>query len=71
MRPWGWIAVGVVAVATFVAEALAPAHYWWERIPAFYALFGFLGCLLLIVVAKTAGKLLIQRPEEPPEESDA
>lgn len=40
------------------------AEYWWSAVPAFFALFGFLGCLLLIAVAKGLGKLFVEKKED-------
>jgi hypothetical protein len=37
---------------------------WWHGIPAFYALFGFAGSVLLVAVAKILGKWLLQRGED-------
>ena len=39
------------------------AHFIWERFPLFYAVFGFAGCIVLILMAKALGKLFIQREE--------
>lgn len=36
----------------------------WYQVPGFFALLGFLGCLLLIVVAKTLGHELLHRRED-------
>ena len=33
-------------------------HYSWEELPAFYAFFGFISCVLLVVAAKGLRKLL-------------
>lgn len=42
-----------------------PAHdAWWNRIPAFFAFFGFLGCLLIIFSAKWVGKLFLRKGED-------
>ena len=41
------------------------AHTWLERhLPGFWALFGFVGCVLLIVVSKAFGHLGIMRRED-------
>lgn len=34
----------------------------WENIPAFYAIYGFVACVLLVVIAKQMRKVLM-RPE--------
>lgn len=37
-------------------------EFRWEGLPAFYPLYGFVGCVLLVVVAKWMRKFLM-RPE--------
>ena len=32
----------------------------WETIPGFYALFGFIGCVLLVIIAKGLRRLLMR-----------
>jgi len=61
----------LLAVATIVslwggfAAPPDPAHdAWWARIPVFFAIFGFLGCVLIIFFAKSLGKHLLQKPED-------
>jgi hypothetical protein len=39
------------------------AHFFWEKLPVFYALFGFFGCIVLIIVTKALGKFFIKRDE--------
>jgi hypothetical protein len=39
------------------------AHFFWEKLPVFYALFGFAGCIVLIIISKTLGKFFIKRDE--------
>ncbi|HDM36389.1 MAG TPA: hypothetical protein ENG09_03945 [Candidatus Syntrophoarchaeum butanivorans] len=36
-------------------------HFPWERIPGFHALFGFIGCFILILVSKSLGHYLLMR----------
>jgi hypothetical protein len=38
-------------------------HFQWEKVPAFFAIFGFLICALIIFGAKAIGRL-IQRSED-------
>jgi hypothetical protein len=54
------------AVVIFCLSLFTPtseAHFSWERLPVFYALFGFAGCIALILVVKALGKFLIKRDE--------
>ena len=39
-------------------------HFIWQKVPVFEAIFGFLGCLLFILIAKTLGKLFLQKKED-------
>ncbi len=46
------------------AEMIVEMHYsdytpfWWQKIPFFYAISGFLSCILLILIAKGLGHWL-------------
>lgn len=59
----------LVALAAFVAAdhvlVGADGHggFWWSPIPGFFSFFGFLGCVLLIVVGKALGHYWLQRRE--------
>ncbi len=33
----------------------------WEKIPAFYAIYGFVACVVLVVVAKKMRKVLMRK----------
>ena len=39
------------------------AEHGWERLPGFYAVFGFVACVTLVLVAKQLRRLL-KRPED-------
>lgn len=49
--------------AEFALLGGAHGHGWWTRVPGFFSLFGFFGCLMLIVVGKTLGGFWLQRPD--------
>ncbi len=66
MRPVHWSLLALVTLATVLLSIFGPAHphpHWWDRIPLFYAAFGFLGCLFLILVSKGLGKAFLQKKE--------
>jgi hypothetical protein len=67
VKPLYWVLLGLLILGTlglpFLEGDHAPAHAG-EAIPLFYAAFGFLGCLLLIVVAKLLGKVVLEKPED-------
>ncbi len=48
-------------VAARHSEAGAP---WWETIGVFPAAYGFIGCLVIVLVSKLLGKWLLQRRED-------
>lgn len=39
-------------------------YFPWEDIPGFYALFGLIACILIIVMAKALGKLWLMKKED-------
>lgn len=59
-----WLVFVAVLAATVLAELWIPGepHFDIERLFAFPALFGFLACAAMILVAKALG-LLLKRPE--------
>ncbi len=66
MRPWHWIALGVVGAASVALQVLAPhgeGGHWWDAIPGIYAAGAFAGCTVLVLGAKWLGKHLVQRPQ--------
>ena len=39
-------------------------HFFWDLIPGFSAVFGFVACVLIIVVSKAFGRYWVARSEE-------
>jgi len=39
-------------------------HFWWEKLPAFDAIFGFVGCILIVLGSKALGHHWIQKDED-------
>jgi hypothetical protein len=61
------IAVLLVLVLLDAVPAIVDkehAHTVAEHIPAFWSVFGLLGCLLLVIVSKTFGHLFVSRSED-------
>ena len=54
-----------VCALLVVADFFAHRHieHSWERLPAFYAIYGFVSCVVLVVIAKEMRKFLM-RPED-------
>lgn len=64
MKNWHWIILGILFVITLVLEFTLLADYdshWWNTIPAFYAIFGFVCCIAIIYVAKFIAKNIVNR----------
>lgn len=56
--------IGVLA-GILVKLFLHPhVHFWWEEIPAFSAIYGFVGCVIIIVVSKALGHHWLQKEED-------
>jgi len=54
------VCVLLVVVDLFVHRHIAMA---WEKIPAFYAIYGFVACVLLVVLAKWMRKVVMRKEE--------
>jgi len=39
-------------------------HFWWEKIPAFDAIFGFAGCILIVVGSKALGHHWLEKDKD-------
>lgn len=66
MKTWHWIALGLLTLITLVLEFTVLADYdshWWDSIPAFYIIWGFISCVLIIYVSKWFGKIFLFRDE--------
>lgn len=60
------VVLGVALVAAAGADFLIPGHggeHLWER-ETFFAWYGFLGCVAIILLSKALGKRVLQRPED-------
>lgn len=52
----------VICALLVVADFIVHRHIYhdWEKIPAFYAIYGFVGCVVLVVIAKELRKVLMR-----------
>ena len=67
MKKWHWISLITLIGITLAAQIFATHEkdeHWYNIIPAFWSVFGFVGCLLIIAVAKGLGKFFLQRKED-------
>ena len=64
-----WLYAGLIFVA--LAEIVLPrifgggeSHFWFEDIPGWGSLYGFLSCVAIIVVSKLVGKFWLMVRED-------
>jgi hypothetical protein len=60
-----WLVLSVIAVVSLIAQlSVKERHHWWDAIPAFYAAYGFVGCIVIVIVSKWFGKKIAFRDED-------
>lgn len=58
-----WAILTLLVVIDFFLPRHHP-HFFWDLIPGFSAVFGFVACVLIIVVSKAFGRYWVARSEE-------
>lgn len=55
----------VICALLVVADLIVHRHIYhdWENIPAFYAIYGFVGCVVLVLIAKAMRKVLMKEED--------
>lgn len=53
-----YVICGLLVVADFIVHR--HVYHDWEKVPAFYAMYGFVGCVLLVLIAKEMRKFLMR-----------
>lgn len=58
----GFYAICIVLV---VVDFFVHRHIYmdWENVPAFYAIYGFIACVLLVLLAKLMRKVVMRKEE--------
>jgi len=59
-----WTVIAVIILITLGLEFTYLSDYdshWWNHIPAFYAIYGFLCCMAIIYFAKFLAKNIVHR----------
>ncbi len=58
-----YIALFIVVVADFLVHR-HHVTFFWDSIPGFSAFFGFVSCVLIIVISKAVGHAWLMKKEE-------
>jgi len=67
---YGGLALSIL-VGFFVHFCFPPHRsFFWERLPIFSALYGFIGCLVIILGSKALGHHWLQKDEDYYEKQD-
>lgn len=56
-----YVICGLLVVVDFIVHR--HIYHDWENIPAFYAIYGFVGCVLLVLIAKEMRKVLMRKED--------
>ncbi len=64
MKKLYWIVLGLITALSLIAQYLGKQSYWWDMVPGFYAIYGFVGCILIVKISKWFGKKIAFRDED-------
>ena len=55
----------VICILLVVVDFIVHRHIYmaWENLPAFYALYGFVACVLLVLLAKLLRKVVMRKED--------
>lgn len=65
MKRTAWTLLAVVTAASLVLERIVhhEHHYWFHDLPGFVVLYGFVGCVAIVLLSKWFGEAFVQRDE--------
>jgi len=58
-----YFGIGFTCILGFIFPNKHP-HFWWQKIPVYDAVFGFAGCIAIIVFAKWLGHQWLMKDED-------
>lgn len=55
----------VCCIVLLVADFVVHRHIYheWENLPGFYPIYGFIGCVVLVLIAKEMRKVLMRKED--------
>jgi uncharacterized membrane protein YeaQ/YmgE (transglycosylase-associated protein family) len=54
----------IFTILSYLFTPVDEVHFFWEKLPIFNIIFGFIGCIIIIFVSKFLGHLFIQKKED-------
>lgn len=57
-----FLCIALISLLGFIFPNRHP-HFWWQKVPVFDALFGFVGAGAIVLFAKTLGRFWLTRDE--------
>jgi len=58
------LAVSILAGVLAYHFHLFHPYFWWENLPVFSAIYGFVGCVIIIIASKALGHYWLQKEED-------
>lgn len=58
------ILMALIEVAIVYVLHLGHGHFWFEEIPAFGSIYGFISCALIIIISKFLGHHWLMKKED-------
>lgn len=55
-----YIALAITVISDFFVVRKY-VHFPWDHVPGFYALFGFVACVFIIILAKAIGLIIVKK----------
>lgn len=53
----------VLSIVLDIVFNLGYGSFWWSKVPGFFAVFGFFGCIAIILGSKLLGKFWLKKKE--------
>ena len=62
---WVMRAFYAICILLVIVDFVVHRHigFSWEKIPAFYAIYGFVACVVLVVIAKEMRKVIMRKED--------
>ena len=63
LRKIAYVAMAVCIIIDVLTHT-HHAYFFWDEIPGFSSLYGFVSCVLIVVISKALGKIWLQKKED-------